>query len=381
MKHNSLATVAAILTALLVVRASCLFSVSAAADSPQADAIARIEALGGRVVCDAAGLPREADLTGGRACAADADLGPLFELTTLKSVKLAGGGITSTSVQRLAALGELAELHLTDVSLADDDLARLAGLKNLETLVIRRGGKLTDAGLPALRQMPKLSKLGLLEVGITDHGLELLAGLPRLVMLDLRGCSEISNAGLTRLAALHNLKTLRLGGQRIDDRSLAICGRMVSLASLTVEEAAVGGEGLKQLAGLELEELNLSRCYAIDDESLGNLARLKTLRRLSLRGIPISGAGLARLGGLESLEDLRLNETGVDDDALAHLLQLPLKKTLRRLELRQTLISDAAADCLAQLDGLQYLDVGETGMSAEAARRLCSTLPKCKLVR
>jgi hypothetical protein len=266
----------------------------------------------------------------------------------------------------------------SDLALADDDLAPFVELKHLESLVVRRG-RLSDAAVRHLRRMPKLARLGLLEVGLTDRGLEQLAEINRLEMLDLRGCANISNGGLKHLAALGNLKTLRLGGQRIDDRSLEICGTLPALTIIAVDEAAVTKAGLERLAALPLEELSLFRCYSIDDDALAALARLKKLRRLSLRGIPIGGEGLSHLSGLEALSDLRLNETGVDDQAIKHLLNL--KKTLRRLELRQTLIGDAAVDRLARLDNLRYLDVGETNISAEAARRLHSALPKCEIVR
>ena len=63
---------------------------------------------------------------------------------------------------------------------------------------------------------------------------------------------------------------------------------------------------------------------------------------------------------------------------LEHLRGL---KHLTRLELRQTLISDASVDSLVTLRGLKLLDISQTGITDVGAKRLAAALPQCDTIR
>jgi len=175
-----------------------------------------------------------------------------------------------------------------------------------------------------------------------------------------------------------NLKVLRLSGYQTTDATLAIIGRLGRLNGLTIEEAAITDAGLARLAGLPLDEINLSRCYSITDEGLRHLKGFANLRQLGIRGIPLSGSGLKYLGGSDKLVRLKLSEMGLKDAALEPLRGL---KNLARLELRQTQITDAALEIIGGMKKLEYLDIAQTGVSDEGVKRLAQSLPKCKIVR
>ena len=68
----------------------------------------------------------------------------------------------------------------------------------------------------------------------------------------------------------------------------------------------------------------------------------------------------------------------VDDDTVQHVGGLT---SLARLELRQTLISDAAVDLLSTLAGLKVLDIRQTGVTDAGAEQLANALPECKVLR
>ena len=258
--------------------------------------------MGGRLDFDAAGNLVAVDLASDRVSLTDADIPCLLALPHLTRLRLSGGGITNVGLRQVASIAGLDDLFLLDAQVDDAGLTRLAQLKNLRSLTIRRSPQLSDKGLECLKRLPKLVDLGLLEVGITNRGLERLKDLPQLRALDLRGSSQIDNTGLEQLRALKKLRTLRLGGYQTNDDAMAIVGRLSSLACLTIDEAAVSDGGMARLIGLPLEEISISRCYGITDDGFRHLGNIATLRRISVRGVPLTGGGLTHL--------LQLSPTG-----------------------------------------------------------------------
>jgi len=73
----------------------------------------------------------------------------------------------------------IVELNMSGVEIGDNDLANLAGLKNLVKLSLSNS-TVTDAGLASLQGLDKLETLNLYHTGITDAGLAHLHGLKAL---------------------------------------------------------------------------------------------------------------------------------------------------------------------------------------------------------
>jgi len=115
----------------------------------QAEAIAKIEKWGGRVVID--------EKSPGR---------PVI------SVRLNETRITDDGLQCLKGLTQLRKLDLDDT-------------------------KITDAGLAPLKGLTQLPRLDLENTQITDAGLEYLKGMTQLEQLDLDG-TKVTDAGLVR---------------------------------------------------------------------------------------------------------------------------------------------------------------------------------------
>ena len=140
----------------------------------QAETIAAIERLGGRV--------KFADDQPGR---------PVIE------VALGGTAVSDADLARLACFPELETLSLFDSSIGDAGIAHLKPLVNLRTLYLGRT-KVTDAGLDALTGMTQLKTLGLSDTRVTDAGLLRLTHLQQLASLNLRR-TPTTEAGVFKL--------------------------------------------------------------------------------------------------------------------------------------------------------------------------------------
>jgi hypothetical protein len=140
----------------------------------QADAIAAIERLGGKV--------KFADDRPGR---------PVVEIA------LGGTAVGDADLARLACFPDLKTLALFDSGVGDAGVAHLRPLKNLRTLYLGRT-KVTDAGLDALAGMTRLKTLGLSDTRVTDAGLLRLTHLDQLASINLRR-TPTTEAGVRKL--------------------------------------------------------------------------------------------------------------------------------------------------------------------------------------
>ena len=205
--------------------------------------------------------------------------------------------------------------------------------------------------------MPKLTALALIEINISDAAAAKIASMGRLKLLDLRACPRITNVGLAGVASMKSLRTLRLRGYNINDKTLAIAGKLTSLTGLTLDDAGISDAWMSQLKRLPLEDFSLFRCYSVTDNGLACLQNFTNLRLLTLRDMPLMGTCLAGLRGKKKLATLVLSETGVSDESLQNLVGLD---SLARLELRQVLVRDVGMETIATLKNLRRLDLDNT---------------------
>jgi hypothetical protein len=95
----------------------------------------------------------------------------------------------------------------------DADFAHMAGLTQMQRLVLYNCKQITDAGLAHLAGLKQLQTLSLRDgPRITDGGLAHLAGLTQLHTLELGNCPQLTDAGLAHLAGLTQMQALYLGG-------------------------------------------------------------------------------------------------------------------------------------------------------------------------
>jgi hypothetical protein len=153
---------------------ACLVGCGARPTAEQADAIALVERLGGKV--------KFAD---------DRPARPVVEIA------LGGTAVSDADLARLECFPELETLALFDSGIGDAGIAHLKPLANLRTLYLGRT-KVTDAGLDALAGMTQLKTLGLSDTRVTDAGLLRLTHLDQLASVNLRR-TPTTEAGVRKL--------------------------------------------------------------------------------------------------------------------------------------------------------------------------------------
>lgn len=196
------------------------------------------------------------------------------------------------SEEGMRQLGKLETLRFLALSgsgskLRDEHLPLLAGLKKLDSLLVRRSA-LTAEALAAMKQWSTLTTLGFdMKPGTTAAQVALLAkAFPKLETLSLEGEASWSYAAedVSALTGFPKLKAISMTNSAISDEALA---------------------GV--LALPKLESLRFSSCTKVTDAALENLGRHKSLTALSLEAMPnITDAGLPHLIGLKSLSRLEL---------------------------------------------------------------------------
>jgi Leucine-rich repeat (LRR) protein len=312
------------------------------------------------------------------------ELPPISHMTELRWLILSG----CSSLESLPKVGKLTKLQIVDLSGASE-LAKLEGRawKSLENLRRLDVSRTKISRLPILGTLPNLTTLAL---NRCDHLARLpkLAGLSNLQILDLSGASmlkEIQDEALqnkaslkildlsqtsiplfpTNLASLSHLELLNLSGatklEKLEDKTFEklSCLRHLDLSKTKIENLP----SLSKLGNLEL--LNLSGCSAltkIADQSFDHMTRLQQLQ-LSETKIE----SLPSLSKHVNLRQLLLR-------SCTSLKQLPSLETLSNLEdldlSGAKLLEGNTADFLKNMNGLQLLNLSETGLKLPSLSNL-----------
>lgn len=209
----------------------------------------------------------------------------------------------------------------------------------------------SDGGLRASAYFPRLKKLYVHGGQATDAGLATIAGLRELEVLIMWDARTVTDAGVRHLARLPNLQKVHISASKIGDGSLAVFGRMPSIQELSLQGNAFTDAGLAHLAGMvQLRSLWVGRSkLPITDAGVRHLAKLTSLEQLDLGSAgddpAIGDAAVESFLGMKSLRQLYLGKTRMTADGVGRLLTLP---ELKDLSLTSTAIGDAARVELAK---------------------------------
>jgi hypothetical protein len=353
---------------------------ASSANSAYANVVERIEARGGYVVRDRDGGISEVSLA--RTWATDNDVELVAQIKTIKKLDLSFTYVTDRGIKQLLQLRQLEDLNLdTAEAVTDASMATLRNLPTLRRLKVR-GVDITDAGMPYVGEMTGLRFLDLSYTMLGDVGLENLPALAELEELKLGG-DMITGLNLNFLKLLPKLKRLSLNGvqrrnagacwtPRITDLDLETIGMLSGLEELDLgvgiglgrggKPAAPGGGNCRLTGGLQITDLGLAK-----------LAKLKGLKRLNVSGAKLTPAGLKVLAALP-LERLNLWACeALDDSAAAVLAEIP---TLTFVDLSYTPISNQALKQLAKLPNLKNLYLTETKVTPDAVAAFRASHPK-----
>jgi hypothetical protein len=169
--------------------------------------------------------------------------------------------------------GKTDEIQIEHSTFSNQEFARLAGLKNLRTLIIDdETAFLTPQAMTAFSDLPNLEHFRFRGGGLDDAALAQITKLRALHILNLPH-SDFTDAALTNLKDLPHLEQLRFGTPNVTD------------------------------AGMK------------------TIATFPALKRLHLINVPITDAGLSDLANIQQLESLYIDGGNISDTAYEDLFR------------------------------------------------------------
>src|SRR3954454_17815913 len=259
----------------------------------------------------------------------------------------------------------------------DRQVAEWAILSGGSVLLEGRAERIREATLLPAEDF-RLELVDLVGTNILPPDLQRLNGLERLKTLNLPGPMWNPSSGaridysrdLRHIAGIRTLEELTFSYTYLesikfqDDGIEAIAALAPSLRVLSLENTQVRGHHLAPFTNLEA--LDLVYC-PIDDKGLAQLRGLTRLRKLLLRDAVISDEGLRNLGGLADVEHLDLGGTKITDAGVAHLRGMT---KLKKLNLQGSALTDEGVRHLAGMAGMEELNLYGTRVTNAGADML-----------
>jgi hypothetical protein len=143
---------------------------------------------------------------------------------------------------QVAQLEHIVAIDLFDKEVSDEDLAGLAGMKQLKFLELSYNPRVTDAGIATLSGLENLRVLDLTSTSVTGTGLKDRADMVSLYQLKLTDC-PVTDESLAAIPRFPKLEELLLAGTEVTDTGLmSLVGwhslRRVTRTSRTTEDGA-----------------------------------------------------------------------------------------------------------------------------------------------
>lgn len=276
---------------------------------------------------------------------------------------------------RLSQIDSLVQLTLRQSSMTEQGWTSLSRLNSLQHLDLREcpvnNAQLTRVAgsMSQLRSLRLSGKAG--NCLVDDSGMPFLPRLTNLKLLSLDGV-KVGDVGLKDIALCSKLAELYLADTLITDVTLGQIALLKEVKKLRLAQTAVSAAGLRQVAGLLLEELDVSQCASIDDSSCAEIGKMSSLKRLNLWSDPVSDQGLRQLVPLTQLQWLNLDNTRITDAGLPALKDF---SKLGFLHLGSTVVSDEGLPNLTALSGLKQLVVTRTKVTQAGVDTLQKLVP------
>ena len=174
---------------------------------------------------------------------------------------------------------------------------------------------------------------------------------------------------LHHIAPLRNLRRLTfsyifLSRIRFSDSGLAELCSLTNLRELRVRRTQVTGATLEPFTNLRA--LDVTFC-PFEDRSMKFIAGMKKLRKLLLRDTLVTDAGLEHVAALTDLKELDLHGTEISDAGLGYLKNLT---RLRKLNLLGADVTDAGLEQLSNLRDLEELNLYRTKITNAGLEKL-----------
>ncbi len=237
-----------------------------------------------------------------------------------------------------------------------------------------RGVWVTDHDLQKLSQWPKLERIDLACTKVTDLGLEHLAGLKHVKVLDLYYAEYVTDLGIAHLKPWKELEHLNVRGTKVTSSVFEHISKMTKLKFLDVSHSRVNDDLFENLAGLEhLEHLSFGG-NKMSGACLPLLKLLPALHELSVSGqqrtdsglwsVAVTDFNIGQIAQLDRLDVLDLGETGISDRGVAELARL---RNLHTLDLKGTRTTSKGIAALVGLPKLRHLKLWQAKEIDDAA--------------
>lgn len=353
--------------------------------------------------------PENVDYVGFQNCKfTDDDIRCLATFPRLKTVSFQNVAVTGQTLKCLQNCRGLQSIHLPKSDLGDEDLAHLApltaltnlgametkataacleplaGLTNLESLMLPQS--LGRELIPHLANYPKLRHFHPIPHYLTDEDMKVIGSLRRLEFLDLQ-TSKLTLEGYKHLANLTEARSVQLPNQ-IPPGAIGCLSKMkleyvTFPESTTIDEMrlfqgmttlrfvrvskSVTDEGLQLIAGFKsVENFALTDASLVTPAGMAHLATMKSLKSVT---IPhhMGDEGLAKLAGCQSLVELSMDDTSrITNSGLKMLGSLP---KLERLRLPRS-CDDQGLEAIAECRNLKGLSIRESPVTAKGFQKL-----------
>ena len=232
--------------------------------------------------------------------------------------------------EHLGHITTLESLNIISTKFNDAWMPNIAKLTNLKTLRFINNGKLTDAGMEQLAGLQNLESFNFVGTAITGKAYAKFDGFTRLTRVSHRG-SSINDEGLKELCEhLPNLESISLAHAKFTDAGAVHLAKLAKLKSLEIGTLNATPAGLKSLAKLPLESIQLGESFHSADAFM-IVKALPALRKLSITdGSKLTDADLSLIASITQLDSLSMDRLALPEErlpvlsAFAHLKSLTL---------------------------------------------------------
>ena len=326
-------------------------------------AIERLETF---LTKDQSGTVVQANLTSSRQL--ETHVAKLAGHKHLKKIFLDGSKSNTSTFESLGQVSSLEHLEIPGCNPSPSDLGELKQLKGLKFLQLANA-TLSEAAMEELSEFPALEQIRCAQTSVGDAELKQLGKLETLRAIDLSQCDGVTVEGIKSLTKCPKLTFLKVSGDAIDNQCMAEVGKMKSLRVLGISDTAVDDEGIAELAGLNLSEVQMTRTK-VGDDGIKILSKMKGLKSLNLRDTRLTDTAVGYISGLEYLTKLDLSECtepGITDACASEIAKM---KNLKSLNLWATGFSDEGVEELTGMKNLTRLNLDKTNVTDDSVAML-----------
>ena len=235
-------------------------------------------------------------------------------------------------------------------------------------LALSHLGFFAHADLPALTHSPveQVEQLG-------GRAFLKKGKVSEIILID----KDVPSGFFSQLGDLSELTDLSLENCRIEPDNIVAISNLPKLEWLNLYRTPLGEQEVNLLSkSSNIVLLPLGK-VGVTNRGLENLCKMSQLTYLGLRGNPITDAGARHLSKLKNIEGIYLGETQVTDRTIAEIAHL---SRLQKLWLHDLPITDEAVSHIAMLKQLREVHIYATNISAQGARTLQKSLPRCRVI-